>query len=335
MTHGRELLVGLIIISGAIVAVLGTLWLQGTNFGSAITRMDVLVSDVGQLQTGNQVKFRGVSIGRVAGIEVTAGGDAVRVILALENAPRFPPDARALIAPESMFGDWQCEIVSRSRFPTFDYYPVEGTVDALGLPVLGGYALPDISRLTAAADEISENLAVLTDRFDRAFNEETADALSQTVRNLELVSVSINDLIAQQAAAFDEVTSEVQVAANEIGEAAAVARSVFQQTDRMLMSGDVDSILVSVRRASAALAGVSEGAGQAMDGLRATLQRSDSALAVIDRLAGRLETGEGALGRLLTDTTFAAGVESAVGEFALLLQDIRENPGRYVRLSIF
>ena len=74
-----------------------------------------------------------------------------------------------LLAPESMFGDWQAEIVSRSAFPRYAFYEVGES------GVLAGYALPDLSRLTAAADEIAENLTVLTDRVELAFTEETRD----------------------------------------------------------------------------------------------------------------------------------------------------------------
>ena len=70
-------------------------------------------------------------------------------------------------------------------------------------------------------------------------------------------------------------------------------------------------------------------------GLSATLSRADSAFARIDRLAARVEAGEGSIGRLLSDTTFVARAEDVLGQLDLLLQDFRENPRRYVRLSIF
>ena len=70
-------------------------------------------------------------------------------------------------------------------------------------------------------------------------------------------------------------------------------------------------------------------------GLASTLERADSAFVRIDRITARLEAGEGSLGRLLTDTTFAVRAEEALFSLDLLLKDVRENPRRYVRLSIF
>ena len=65
MNRGRELLVGLVIIISTLTAVVGTLWLKGTNFGRPQTEVDVLLRGVGQLNRGNAVKYLGVGIGRV------------------------------------------------------------------------------------------------------------------------------------------------------------------------------------------------------------------------------------------------------------------------------
>ena len=69
--------------------------------------------------------------------------------------------------------------------------------------------------------------------------------------------------------------------------------------------------------------------------LSAAVTRADSTFARLDRLAAGVEAGEGALGRLLADSTLAVRAEGVLGQLDLLLQDLRENPRRYVRLSIF
>ena len=62
---------------------------------------------------------------------------------------------------------------------------------------------------------------------------------------------------------------------------------------------------------------------------------ADSTLTRLDRVGARIEAGEGTLGRMLSDSTFATRAESALLELNALLADFRENPKRYVRLSIF
>lgn len=335
MTHGRELLVGTVIIVAVLGAAAGTLWLQGTRFGHTVSRIDVLAREVGQLTEGNVVSLRGVAIGRVAGITVEPDGEAVRIQLRIEGTPTLPDDPVVVLAPESLFGDWQAEIVNRDRYSRFEYYEVPlGTTEG-GVPVLGAYALPDITRLTATAEDVSENLAALTDRVDRAFTDETAENLRLAISNIQQVSEDIANLIEQQANAFGDVSADVREAAGEINAAARVARTTLESADRILASGHVDTVLANLSDASESFDEIALDMSRASTGLESTLTRADSVFGRIGRLTARVESGEGSLGRLLTDTALVVRAEGLLAELDALLQDVRENPGRYVRLSIF
>jgi phospholipid/cholesterol/gamma-HCH transport system substrate-binding protein len=335
--QGRELVVGSVVIAAIAVVAVGTLWLKGTNFGVERTAVDVLVADVGQLTQGNSVKLRGVKIGQVEKVEVEPGGQVVRIELALEGdfAIQDPRDAGVIIAPESLFGDWQAEIVSRARFPQFAYYEPRSADQHGDTLVLGGYAIPDISRLTAAADEISQNLATLTDRFDRAFSEETADQLRGAIGNIEAVSNDIREMIGQQATTFTAVSTDVARAANEISQASTQARVTLQELDAILNRGDVDSILVNVRRASSSIDEIVARVNSSTEGLPKTIAKADSAFGSVQRLTMRIESGQGSLGRLLVDSTLAVRAEGAMAQLDSLLADMKANPRRYIRLSIF
>src|SRR5690606_21866512 len=173
VNRGKELLVGVVILAATVVGVAGTLWLQGSSFGQLRIPVDVRLESVGQLAEGNAVIYRGVPIGQVTRIEVEPGGQAVRVRLMLSQAINLPEDAAVVLGPESIFGAWQAEIVSRSSYPRFDFFDVRSHPDDTGselagqtppTALLGGYALPELSRLTASAEEISVNLADLTAR---------------------------------------------------------------------------------------------------------------------------------------------------------------------------
>lgn len=329
MKRKREILVGMVIIAGLIVAVGGTLWFQGVDWGRNMVSVDALFRDVGQVQVGNTVKMRGVSIGQVESIAVEPSGNAVRVRLRISGDIPLPRDAVVLLAPESLFGDWQAEILPRSRFPLFDY------IEITEPGVLAGYSLPDISRLTATADLIAENLADLTERVSLAFTEETALNIARAIDNVEDMSERLSLLVNQQAENFEGVSEEVQVATHEISRAAIAARSSFERMDGLLETGDVDSIMADVRAAATNVRDVTAELGATNQDIQSMATRADSSFARFDRLAALAESGEGTLGRLLTDTTLVLEVENSITELRLLLEDVRENPRRYLRLSIF
>jgi len=335
MTRGREILVGAVIIVAAVVAVFGTLWLQGTNWGRPSIEVDVLLGDVAQLTAGNAVKYRGVQIGKVDAIVVEPGGQAVRLTLLLDQDVVLPDDAVVVVAPESLFGDWQAEIVARERYPSFSFYDVPvGTVVG-GVRVLGGYALPELSRLTASAEQISDNMAVLSERFELAFNDQTATSLAKAIDNMEAISQQIRELVVQQSEIALSVTSNADSALAEIELASRAARRSFERMDEVLTDVQIDSIVTSVRLATASIQDIATNLEGPSADLTGTLARADSAFARLDRLAAGLESGEGALGRLLVDSTLAVRAEGVLEQLDLLLEDLRENPRRYVRLSIF
>ena len=336
MRRRKELLVGSVVLLGLAVAVFGTLWLQGRRFGSTETEIHVLMRDVGQLSIGNAVTFRGVNIGRVGDITVEEGGDAVRIQLLLEGEWILGDDAVAVIAPESMFGDWQAEIMTRSRFPLYDYYDVPS--DARfpeGVRVLGGYMLPDLSRLTAVADEVAQNLASLTDRFDRAFGDETTDQIAQAINNIEEFTATLQELADEQSVQFRGIADDVQTSTSEIASALETARGSLERIDALLASGDLDSILVNTRVITAELSGVSGDISSASQSLSGTLTLADSTFLSLNRITTRVESGDGSLGRLISDTLLPSRVERLVEELNLLMEDIQANPRKYVRLSIF
>ncbi len=325
---------GLVILTALALAVIGTLWLKGTNFGRPTQVVEVLLESVAQLSRGNPVTYRGVRIGHVALISVEPGGASVRVTLLLDAGVPLPADAGVVLGSRSMMGDWQAEIVSRSIYPRFPFYDVPE-----GLPseprVLGGYALPEFSRLTASAEQISQNLADLTDRLELAFNQETADNLARAITNIEAITQEVRTLVQQQAEVAGSITESADSALTQVEIAAQAARRSFERLETVLGDAQIDTILTNIRLASVGMREIARDLSDPEGGLGATLERADSAFTRIDRIAARLEAGEGSIGRLLNDPTFAIRAEAVLEQFRLLLQDVRENPRRYVRLSIF
>ncbi len=325
----REIMVGLVLIGGLAVAAIGTIVLKGYDWSGSLTTVDALFEEVGQVMPGSAVKVRGVEIGRVESIAVEPSGRAVRLTLRVRRDVTLPRDAVVILSPESLFGDWQAEIVSRVAFPRYPFY------DSPEVGVLPGYALPDISRLTAAADEIAQNLTVLTDRVELAFTEETAMNLKSAIDNIGEVSSELSQLVSQQARSIEQLTVEVQVSAQDLGAAARSARQSFDGVNELFADGTADTLIGDARLAMRNFADASTRLNQTVERLDDAIGTADSTLTRLDRVGARIEAGEGTLGRLLNDSTFATRAESALLELNALLADFRANPKRYVRLSIF
>lgn len=329
MTRGREVIVGLVIVFGVAIGVLGTLWLQDASFGRGKREVQARILEVGQLMEGNAVKLRGVAIGRVDAINVEPDGTAVRVTMSIREDVILPEDPAVLLAPESMFGDWQAEVISRAAYPQFEF--LENDEDG----TLGGYALPDFSRLTAAADQISQNLGVLSDRVEEAFTEETARNIARAIDNIEEVSEQLRELVEVQAVAFTDLGSQMESAAEELEVAAHAGHMAFARAEEILASPGTDSLLTDARATAANLKTLSEELGETTQDARNLLSNADSTFARLGRLTAQVEAGEGAIGRLMNDSVLVYRAQDVLIQLSVLLEDFRANPQRYVRISIF
>ncbi|MFW6078415.1 MAG: MlaD family protein [Gemmatimonadota bacterium] len=329
MRARSEVLVGAVILLGGLIVAGGTFWLRGGELGSEDLVLRARFLQVGQLSEGNPVRLRGVQIGRVERVELESGGDGVIARLRIDGDVALPAEPVVLASPQSLFGDWQVEILARSRFPSYDY---AATMDPAILP---GYALPDVSQITAVADRIAENLAVLSDRVEIAFTEETAHNVRRAIENIQAVSAELTRLVAGQQQAVEELTTQLGTTSRALGEAAEYARRAFAQVDRAVAEGELEAIVDNAHRASAQADSLSAQLLDTSRRLRRMSTSAERAFGRVDSLAERIDGGEGTLGRLVADTALYDELVRTNTALQALLRDIEENPGRYFHFSIF
>ena len=328
MERRREILVGLVVVLGIAVGVVGTIWLQG-GWGRDHLMLRAASPSAGQLVAGASVRFRGVAVGRVESVAVVPSGEAVMIEMSVRPDLAIPADAAVLVAPESFFGDWQAEIITRDEYQVHPFleYPEEG--------VLPGVALPDFSRLTATADEIAGRLTTISERFEIAFTEETAMNLKNLIDNLGLISDDLSTMISQQAARFDELALGVNESARQLAGAARAARTTIERVDGMLAGVDLGAALGNAGESMENLKTFTGDMRVAMADMRAAAQQAVTTMGRLEGLMTRAETGEGLLGRLMGDAELAEGAVQAVENLNTLIADIQKNPRRYLSFSIF
>jgi phospholipid/cholesterol/gamma-HCH transport system substrate-binding protein len=329
MTRRNEIVVGAVVILGIVLVVLGTMWMQGLKLGREDRELRARFREVGQLLPGSSVKFRGVPLGRVESIDLEEGGGGVIVTMTVDADVALPPEAAVVVSPESLFGDWQAEIVTRSMFPRYDY------AEATDAEMLPGYALPEMSRLTAVAGEIADNLATISRRVELALTEETAYNVREAIENIQRASAELATLVSSQQAAIEEVAENLERTSEAAGQAALTLQRAFAEVETAIGSGRLMSIVSNVERSAARTDTLVSLLVQTSQQLRTTAVSADSTFRYVTSIAQGIEQGEGSLGRLLRDTTLYMNLVNTNVEVQTLLRDIRRNPRRYINLTIF
>ncbi|MFO7894907.1 MAG: MlaD family protein [Longimicrobiales bacterium] len=325
----NELRVGLVIIAGIAVIILGILWMQDWRFGREQRDVEAWFREVGQLQSGNAVKLRGVPIGEVTTIELDRRSTGVVVRLDIEADVMLPEDPVVILSPESMFGDWQAEIHPRSAFPFYDYAisPQPG--------VMPGYTLPDVSRLTAVADRIAENLAVITERVDIAFTEETARNVRDAIENIQQVTGRLTNLVEAQEQTVEELAEGLEVTTESFQDAVETANRAFAQVEAAIAEGELVTIVDNIETMTAQMDSVSDALGLVTRDLGGAVSAADSTFSSLNAIMMSLERGEGTLGQLLQDTALYSELVLTSTLVQDLLLDFQRNPRKYINLRVF
>lgn len=329
MNRRNEIVVGLVVILGIALIAFGTIWLQGLQFGRQEREVEARFREVAQLLPGSKVKFRGVTIGAVDEIVLEEGGAAVLVTMTIDSDVVLPAEPAVMLAPESFFGDWQAEIISRGMFPRYEY------TEPVRADQLAGYTLPDMSRLTAVADEIAGNLATISNRVELAFTEETALNIREAIENIQRASGELAGLMNSQQAAIEEVAANLGSTSEAAAQAAITLQRAFAEVESAVAGGRLLNIVSNVERATSRTDSLVALLVQTSRDLSNTAVSADSAFHQISSIAEGIERGEGSLGRLLQDTTLYIGLVQTNLEVQTLLRDIRRNPRRYINLTIF
>lgn len=316
-------------ILAVVLVVVGTVWLQGRGFGREEMEIRARFREIGQLQTGNAVKVRGVGIGRVESINLEMGGAGVIVVMRVNALAQLPEDPVVLLAPESMFGDWQAEIFPRTSVPEYEF------AEAPDATVLPGAALPDMSRLTAVADQIAQNMRILSDRFEIAFTDETAANVRRAIDNIQSVSAQLTQLVSRQQQAIDGVAGDLEQTAQALGEAVETINRTFQQVETAISGDKLVNIVAAAEDASLRIDSLSSELLLTSRTMRAAAVTADTLMRSVGSITSSLARGEGSLGLMLRDTTLYWRLVETNAELQALLRDMRLNPRRYINVRIF
>ncbi|HET7321525.1 MAG TPA: MlaD family protein [Longimicrobiaceae bacterium] len=354
MRFKNEVSVGIVVLLGLALAFVGAIWLSGEPFGQEQRQLTAIFKEVGELSKGSAVKYRGVQIGRVTEIALAAGGQGVEVSMEVKPDVVIPADAAVVLAPASLFGDWEAQLVSMASQPllTFTRAPVPG--------VLPGATLPDITQLTAVGARIAGDLETLTRRVELAFTEETALKLRQTINNVQEISEQLNGFVAAQTKTYAGVSANVLQATENIQSATEAVQKLANSS-----SAQIPEIVANARAASENLKDLSVSLQQAAKGVPALMARADTTLDRLNAAAGnvnelietakpqvaqigptleearkamatlqatmqKINEGDGTLGRLASDPALYEETQAAIATLRRLMADIQANPKKYI-----
>jgi phospholipid/cholesterol/gamma-HCH transport system substrate-binding protein len=333
--RANDVLLGAVII-GAIALIIGvSLFLRQTDIGTRRHTVTARFRDVGQVQVGNAVVIRGVNAGKVEAVELVAGG-WVHVRISLNKDIALPQNPVLLLGASSLFGEWQGSLTTRRSVPPGAEVAAQLEEAAGGGPgVLPGAVLPDVAQLTTVAGSIAGDVAAVSRRIQVAFNDSAAREIRASIHSVSTLSSELSKTVRVQSRNLDTVSVSVLQGAASLSRAStSLARSVAR-IDSATSRGEVQAIMKDVSRTASQARDASERLNRLTLGLERTEVSLRSVMLRADSVLMKVDKGQGTLGLMVNDGGLYRNTDSVMVDIRSLIADIKKNPRRYIKLTIF
>ncbi len=311
----HEVKIGII----AIITIAVFIWIynfmKGKNVLTSSKSYTVVYDKVNGLEESNAVLINGYRVGLVDKIRFASdqSGKLIVTLLIEENFD-IPENSIARIYSSDLMGTRSINLIlgeSEEICESGDTLipEVEGTLqEQVSIEML-----PLKNKAENLMLSIDSVLAVIQVTFNESFRDNFSasfEHIRQTIKNLNRSTYALDTLLTNEDGRFANFLSNIESISENLKNNNEELTQLFQN-----MATLSDSLAKSQVRST-------------IDNLSRTLANMDTTLTRINR-------GEGTLGMLITDDSLYINLENATKSLDALLKDVKENPKRYVQVSVF
>ncbi|MBI5472347.1 MAG: MCE family protein [Ignavibacteriae bacterium] len=307
-TTWRNLRTGLLFVGGVIIAAtLGLIIGKNTNLLTTHDTAHLFVMDIKGMSEGNMVAIGGKKIGVVKSMDFAKRGDTTGVVVTLditsEHFKLITKDSKAILKALGVLGDAYVDIALGS---SDEFLEDGGYLEAV--------ASPGMDELIKSAIETMSTIQDISLTISKG-----EGTFGKLVRSNEL-----NEKLLKAAGNLEAIT-------NSIVRGQGLAGRLIN--DKQL-AGRVSDILDNLAEVSSSIRSGKGSLGKFIvdesfyDRLSAITHRADS-------LFVRINNPNTTLGKLTRDAELYKHLDHSIISLDSLLMDFKENPSRYVKVSVF
>ena len=295
----RQIRLGVFILSGVIATIVLLFQLTDPSTFRNRYKINTVVDNVMGLRKGDPVQMRGVTIGRVDGFDLDGQGDNVVVVLEVKGQWSIPEGSTTRIVTPALMAPKTVEVLAG---------PGPGTLG-------DGDTMPGVAvkGLLDDTETLGEKGQIALDRIAELLSPQNLDAIGDGAGSLSKLAGELLDIVESESENVKGLIQALNRAADGLAEVTADAPELRENLTNTMASAD-----------------------SLMTRLNTTSESIEGTLATLRTILTRIERGEGTLGRLWASDSLYTNLVATSESARLLLDDIRENPERYMPgLSIF
>ncbi|MEE4257821.1 MAG: MlaD family protein [Bacteroidales bacterium] len=315
MKYRKEIIIGLVFIAALALFIWGFSFLKGFNLFKEQRVLYAKYDRVSGLSKANPVSINGLKVGQVSDIyfEPNFSGKII-VEITIETLLPIPKNSVALIYSSDLMGSKAIDL----KLGNDSLLVANG--DTLGTRVeasLKEAVNQQIQPLKAKAEELILSIDSVVTVIKEIFNEQARENLTSslasvqaTFENLESASYNLDQMIAAEKVRFGEIMYNLE----------SITTTIRENEE------DIDNIISNFSVISDSLAQAD---------IPQTFANINRVVADVADIVEKIDNGEGTLGMLVNNESLYRDLQKSAEQLSLLLEDLRVNPKRYVRFSLF
>jgi phospholipid/cholesterol/gamma-HCH transport system substrate-binding protein len=297
----NEFKVGVLATIAILLLVLGYNLMRGKNILSSEKIVYARYSSVGGLALAGHVRYNGMNVGRVLGMELADDGTG-DIIVSMNVAPdlKIPKGSIARIVQIDLFGTkaLQIELSDQKEYlssgDTLISAREEDVIDAVKTKALS---------LLSSLDTVVISVK-------KTFNDETEDNLRKSFASIQRSLNTLDQTLDKNSNRLDKIFLNIESITSNLEQNKEQITSILT---------NLNEITDTLKRAQFA-----ETITQARDVLQHTSEVME-----------KINNSQGSMGMLVNDPKLYASLDSSAQSLDALLKDMKAHPSRYVQVSVF
>lgn len=341
MKISNEFKVGLLALLGLAVFIIGLRYLQGKNVFSTQNQYFVVYDNVQGLVTSGPVHYKGLAVGLVESLELMQGSkDKILATILVDNSVQLSKKSIAQIYSTGLMSDKAVNLIQNSD--QFIRNTIPQNQLALHGDTLYGDIELDITETVALevrpvrekADKMMGTIDSILSVIQGVFDQNTQENITSSIGSIEDIlgkfnktSSKLNLLIDQEQQKLRDIFSNVDTITGSLAQTNAKINVLLDNNTNKITSimSNVDSVVRNV--------GIITDNFAQME-LTETVEKVKLAIGQLEQIMAQVNAGQGTLGVLLNDNKLYGKIEDTAGSLDKLLNDLRENPKKYVQFSL-
>jgi len=307
--------VALSFVLALVLFIWGFNFLKGKDVFNKEQLYFVEYNQVNGLIRSNPVVINGLRVGQVRDIyfHPSLNGKLI-VVIALTTKFPVPDNSIARIFSSDLMGSKAIELqLGTSKIYLKPNDTLMSSIEASLMDEVNAQVLP----LKIKAETLLSSVDSLVVILQTILNENAKDnifsslqSVSATIQNLERTTLVIDSVVSTESSRISSILYNIEL----------ITRN-FEQNN-----GEINTILSNMAALSDSLVKADIGS---------VVHHADASLAELNKLLDAINRGQGTVGQLMQNDTLYYQLEKSAEELNKLLEDVRLNPKRYVKFSLF